>query len=89
MSMVKQMTASGPVTQPGPGARYWGFTIAVTTATAAINVRNGSATAAILDVIATGSTAANARVYGTPLDFNAGIWADFNGGTGTVNFIFE
>lgn len=65
-------------------AVYYGYTVTVTTATAAINIRNGSVSGQIVDVIPSGTTAGASKTFANGLALDDGIFVDFNGATGTV-----
>lgn len=80
---------SGPYTASAivrsPNGVYYGYTINVTTATAAILIRDGqSASGTIIDTIPTGTAAGNLKSFSYGLGTKNGIFIDFNGGTGTV-----
>jgi uncharacterized protein YraI len=81
------LTASGAVGQNN--GVYHGFHVTVTTATAAINIRNGSATGQIVDVIPSGTTAGTRYTNEAGIALDGGIYVDFNGGTGTVVVLYE
>lgn len=89
MAMMKQLTASGPVTSLGSGAKLCGYEVVVATSAVVINVRNESVTGTIVMVIPI-SQAAGSRVnLSQPIAVPKGIYADFGAATGTVNFLFE
>jgi uncharacterized protein YraI len=81
------MTASGKV--GSAQGVYHGYNVTVVTATAAINVRNGSSTGQIIDVIPTGTAAGSSRVHVDGIALDGGIWLDFNGASGTVVVLYE
>lgn len=70
---------------------YGGHTVTVVTATGAINIRKGSATGQIMDVIPIGTAAGNTKTYPNTVQMDgAGIFIDFAGGaTGTVVILYE
>ena len=82
------LTASGQVgTQRN--TVYYGYTVTVVTATAAINIRKDSASGQIIDVIpaATAAGANRSLSYGTHC--GEGLFVDFNGATGSVVINYE
>lgn len=81
------LTASGQV--GSNNAVYYGYTVTVVTATAAINIRKNSLTGQIIDVIpaATAAGANRSLSYGTACD--GGLFVDFNGATGTLVINYE
>jgi hypothetical protein len=83
------MTASGLVGGPSSSSVYYGYNCTVVTATAAINIRKGSVSGQIVDVIPVGTTAGTTK--GTPhgLQMEGGIFVDFNGGTGSLVIRYE
>lgn len=71
-------------------AVYHGFIITVATATGAINIRNGSVSGQIVDVIPAGTTAGTRVVIDPGIALDDGIFVEFNGGaTGTVVVLYE
>lgn len=77
------LTASGLVGQGN--AVYHGYTVTVVTATAAINIRRGSVSGQIIDVIPSGTAAGSTKHLDHGLAVGPdGIYVDFNGATGTV-----
>jgi hypothetical protein len=80
------MTASGAV-GGFPGV-YRGYSVTVTTATAAINIRNGSG-GQIIDVIPTGTTAGTTKFHDEGISLDDGVYVDFTTGTGTVVVFHE
>lgn len=83
------MTVSGLVGGASSSSLYYGYNCTVVTATAAINIRRGSVSGQIIDVIPIGTAAGNTK--GTPhgLQCEGGIFVDFNGGTGTLVIRYE
>lgn len=80
-----QKTAGGTV--KSTAAVYGGYTIAVTTATGAINIRNGTSTGEIIDVIPVG-TVAGAKAQ-SAIAAPLGLYIEFVGGAaGTVNVLY-
>lgn len=81
------LTASGLLVDAG---NYAGYTITVVTAVGAINVRRGSASAQIVDVIPSGTAAGTTKTYDYPVQMDGGIFVEFAGGaTGTVVMLYE
>ncbi len=79
------LTASGLV--GSNNAVYHGYTITTVTATAAINIRRGSVSGQIIDVIPSGTAAGATKSLNAGLEVgggSAGIFVDFNGATGGV-----
>ena len=84
------LTGSGVVKQQGNLAKLCGYDVIVVTATGAINLRDGGASGTIRMVIPAATAAGSHRNMATPMQFNDGIYAEFNGGaTGTVGFLVE
>jgi hypothetical protein len=81
------LTASGQVGQEN--AVYHGYTVTVVTATAAINIRKGSLTGQIVDVIPAATAAGATKTLNKGLAMDAGLFVDFNGASGTVVVHFE
>lgn len=84
------LTASGLVGGAASAAVYYGYNCTVTTATGVINIRKGSVSGQIIDVIPVGTTAGTTK--GTPhgLQMEGGIFVEFNGGaTGSVVIRYE
>lgn len=84
MSKVKasaSLTADAQVGQEN--AVYFGYTVTVATATAAINIRRTSDSGQIIDVIPSG-TAAGATKHLTNGIHTDALFVDFNGASGTV-----
>jgi hypothetical protein len=81
------MTASGAV--GGKPGVYHGYTITVVTATAAINIRNGSASGQIIDVIPSATAVGSTKYNSDGIAIDGGIWVDFNGASGTVVVLYE
>jgi hypothetical protein len=66
-------------------AVYFGYTVTVVTATAAVLVRDGvDNTGTIIDVIPIGTTAGTTKSLAQGLALTDGLFIDFNGGTGTL-----
>lgn len=83
-------TTSGIVKEQGNLAKLCGYDVTVVTATGAINLRDGGSAGTIRMVIPSGTAAGSHRNLATPMQFNDGIYAEFNGGaTGTVGFLVE
>jgi hypothetical protein len=84
------MTASGLVGGASSSSVYYGYNVTVATAVGVINIRKGSVTGQIIDVIPSGTTAGTTK--GTPhgLQMEGGIFVEFNGGaTGTLVIRYE
>lgn len=82
------MTATGQIGLEN--SVYYGYTVTVVTATAAINIRKTSTTGQIIDVIPSGTAAGVSKLYGEPgVAADGGLFIDFNGGTGTVVVLYE
>lgn len=67
---------------------YYGYTVTVVTATAAINIRRTSDSGQIIDVIPSG-TAAGATKHITNGIHTDALFVDFNGASGTVVIHYE
>jgi hypothetical protein len=81
------LTASGRVGLEN--AVYHGYTVTVVTATAAINIRKGSLTGQIVDVIPSATAAGATKTLNHGLAMDAGLFVDFNGASGTVVIHYE
>lgn len=81
------LTASAQVGQEN--TTYHGYTVTVVTATAAINIRKGSASGQIIDVIPIATAAGATKDYSTGIAMDGGLFVDFNGGTGTIVVRYE
>lgn len=64
-------------------AVYYGYTVTVVTATAAIFIRNGGASGQIIDVIPVATAAGATKSLSNGLATSS-LYVDFNGGTGTL-----
>jgi hypothetical protein len=83
------LTASGLVGGASSSQVYYGYTITTVTATAAINIRRGTVSGQIIDIIPSG-TAAGAKVsLAHGLQAEGGIYVDFNGASGGVVVHYE
>lgn len=81
------LTASG---QAGLGnAVYYGYTVTVVTATAAIFIRQGSSTGQIIDVIPAATAAGASKDRSLGIACTGGLFVDFNGASGTVVILYE
>lgn len=87
MAAYKQLTASGQITPKGSVAKLVGYEVVVALSAAAVNIREGSATGAILMVIPASSALGTRANLSDPIAVIDGLYAEF-GGTGTVNFLF-
>lgn len=83
------MTASGLVGGASSSSVYYGYNVVVVTATAAINIRRGSSSGQIIDVIPSGTAAGSTKHTAHGLQCEGGIWVDFNGGTGSLVIRYE
>ncbi len=85
------LTASGTVGLNN--AVYYGYTVTVVTATGPINIRRGSVSGQIIDVIPAATAAGTTKHLANGLAVGgdvAGIFVEFNGGaTGTVVIHYE
>lgn len=81
------LTASGQVGQSN--AVYYGYTVTVLTAVAAVNIRKGSLTGQIIDVIPVGTTAGTSKDRSLGVQCDGGIFLDLNGGSGTFVIFYE
>jgi hypothetical protein len=81
------LTATGQVGQEN--TVYYGYTVTVVTATAAINIRKGSVSGQIIDVIPSGTAAGATKDYSLGVAMDGGLFVDFNGATGTVVIRYE
>lgn len=81
------LAASGQV--GNNNAVYHGYTVTVTTATAAINIRKNSLTGQIVDVIPSATAAGASKTFAHGLAMDGGLFVDFNGATGTVVIHYE
>jgi hypothetical protein len=81
------LTASAQVGQSN--AVYYGYTVTVVTATAAILIRKKSTTGQIIDVIPAATAAGTSKDRSLGIACDTGLFVDFNGGTGTVVILYE
>lgn len=73
-------------------AVYYGYTVTVTTATGAINIRRNNASGQIIDVIPAATAAGVSKQFnnGIAVGGEGGIFVEFSGGaTGTVVIHYE
>lgn len=70
-------------------AVYYGYTVTAVTATAAINIRKGSASGQIVDVIPAATAAGSTKSYDNGLAMDGGLFVDFQTATGTVVVHYE
>lgn len=71
-------------------ANYYGYTVTVVTATGAINIRDGSVSGQIIDVIPAATAAGATKALANGLALDDGLFVEFNGGaTGTVVIHYE
>ena len=87
-------SASGRVGSPSARVDYCGYVVTVTTATAAINIREATNSSGaeitngpIIDVIPAATAAGAARLLPLPLNGNNGIYMDFGSATGTIRLL--
>lgn len=81
------LTASAQVGQEN--AVYHGYTVTVATAVAAINIRKGSLTGQIVDVIPATTAAGTTKAYNNGIAMDSGLFVDFATGTGTLVVHYE
>jgi hypothetical protein len=81
------LTASAQVGQEN--AVYYGYTVTVVTATAAINIRKGASNGQIIDVIPSGTAAGASKDRSLGVQCDGGLFFDLNGATGTVVIFYE
>jgi hypothetical protein len=81
------LAASGAV--GGRNSVYHGYTITVVTATAAINIRDGSVSGQIIDVIPAATAVGTTKYLADGVTIDDGIFVDFNGASGTVVVLYE
>lgn len=70
-------------------AVYHGYTVTVVTATAAINIRKGSLTGQIVDVIPAATAVGSTKTLNKGLAMDGGLFVDFNGASGTLVVHYE
>jgi hypothetical protein len=69
---------------------YYGYSVVVVTAVGVINIRRGSVSGQIIDVIPSGTAAGAGRSLAHGLQAEGGIYVEFNGGaTGSVVIHYE
>ena len=74
----------------GSVAAYHGYTVTTVTATAAILIRKGNTSSGqILDLIPAATAAGATKYFSEGISSAGGIFFDLNGGTGTVNVLFQ
>lgn len=83
------MTASGLVGGASSSSVYYGYTVTVATATAAINIRKGSVSGQIIDVIPATTAAGSTKSLAHGLQCEGGVYFDINGATGSVVVHYE
>lgn len=84
------LTTSGLVGGASSSSVYHGYTVTVVTATGAINIRKGSVSGQIVDVIPATTAVGTSKSLGHGLQCEGGIYVEFNGGaTGTVVIHYE
>lgn len=82
-------SASGLVGGASSSSVYYGYTVTVVTATAAINIRKGTSTGTIIDVIPAATAAGATKSLAHGIQCEGGIYFDINGATGTVVVHYE
>lgn len=84
------LTASGSVGGES-GPVYYGYTVTTTTATGAINIRRGSVSGQVIDVIPATTAAGTTKQLPNGLAVTGGpIFVEFNGGaTGAIVVHYE
>lgn len=70
-------------------AVYYGYTVTVVTATAAMYVRKGTSAGQIIDLIPSGTAAGATKDYSLGIQCDGGLFFDLNGATGTVVIRYE
>lgn len=83
------MTASGLIGGASSSSVYYGYTVTVVTATAAINIRKGSVSGQIIDILPTATAAGATKSLAHGLQCEGGIFFDINGATGSVVVHYE
>ena len=83
------MAASGLVGGASSSSVYYGYTVTVVTATAAINIRRGSSSGQIIDVIPSATAAGATKSLAHGIQCEGGIYFDINGATGSVVIHYE
>ena len=86
------LTASGSVGGPNPPSSsqvYHGYIVTTVTATAAINIRKGTVSGQIIDIIPSGTAAGAKFSYAHGPQCEGGIFVDFNGASGGVVILYE
>lgn len=69
---------------------YHGFSVTTVTATGVINIRDGSITGTIIDVVPIGAAVGATDYMSDGIQCNGGIFVEFNGGaTGTLTLYYE
>lgn len=81
-------SATGQVAA-GSEVVYHGFIVTTATATATILIRKANASGQIVDAIAASSAIGTSRYYDAGISCEGGLFFDLNGGTGTVNVLYE
>ena len=81
-------SATGQVAY-GSESVYHGYTVTTATATAAILIRKTGASGQIVDSIPASTAAGTTKYLSDGISCDGGIYFDLNGGTGTVNVLFE
>lgn len=82
-------SATGQVAH-GSEVVYHGYTVTTAVATAAILIRKGtSASGQIVDSIPSGTAAGATKYLTDGISCDGGLFFDLNGGTGTVNVLYE
>lgn len=72
-------------------SKYYGYIVTTVTATAALQIRDATAAGGgtIIDTIATATAIGTAKVFPHPIQCDAGLVFDLNGGTGGITLLYE
>lgn len=91
MKVYASSSLTSGTTQVGSNnAVYYGYTVTVVTAVGPINIRKGSASGQIIDVIPATTAAGATKDYSLGIQMDGGLFVEFNGGaTGTVVIRYE
>lgn len=85
----RPFSATGQIAH-GSEVVYHGYIVTTATATAAILIRKGtSASGQIVDSIPASTAAGSTKYLSDGISCEDGLYFDLNGGTGTVNVLFE
>ncbi len=72
-------------------AKYYGYIVTTVTATAALQIRDATAAAGgtVIDTIAIGTAIGTKVIFPHPIQCEAGLVFDLNGGTGGITILYE